>query len=246
MYETETAINCIQQYCDDKTKFVFVHQIYSLLDNRSSVDSDLENLRKGNKFRFLSCEGLANSFANKTALMDTSNFMDEVSKLLKNSIVAENFNAWISKNIVSSISYRDIVPSVFSKKDVAIIVECGLFRYSLKCVTNVEADECVYLISHPALGQLTNSMAHAEKEITSLISRSKFKEISQNKLTTNFKSDYSGERSCKRRKAEHSIFHECTRSLRFPIKYYLLDLLGRGKIHRERNALMTDFLIRCA
>eukprot|EP01035_Chromulina_nebulosa_P030350 gene30350-40330_t len=221
----------MQAVFGENNVFMFLHQIHAVVEDRSKIELEVEVLRKENKIRRLSCCG-AREFSDTEILIDAARYVDDAHKAISSpatkssSTLAQKFSEWLSSTTKCSFICSDLCPSIFS------------FSESKDGKVGT-----IYLLSHPALGNLVNDMINAEKYILSAISRTKYKEIYERQLIqrTEKKSD-----SNKRRKITQELYQTNSPklNLQLPMNYYILDLVGRGKIRRIRNPSDTDFLLR--
>ena len=123
------------------------------------------------------------------------------------------------------------------------IIRAGFFRTSfIDCDYAAESSTfrvgVLYSLSHPAVGNLVNDMINGQKYILNALSRTKYKEIYESQLEKNLEKKNA---ESKRRKLDHE---PVKRTLQQPVLFYVLDLVGRGKLRRIRNVTDTDYLIR--
>ena len=243
----------MQAVFGENNVFMFLHQIHAVVEDRSKIELEVEVLRKENKIRRLSCCG-AREFSDTEILIDAARYVDDAHKAISSpatkssSTLAQKFSEWLSSTTKCSFICSDLCPSIFSFSEVEDILRLGFFRSTVTDSTYSSESKdgkvgTIYLLSHPALGNLVNDMINAEKYILSAISRTKYKEIYERQLIqrTEKKSD-----SNKRRKITQELYQTNSPklNLQLPMNYYILDLVGRGKIRRIRNPSDTDFLLR--
>lgn len=85
--DTEMVIDSIQRTAEKQFGFVFQHQIYATLTNRSIVDEELSSLRHVSKsYKFLQCDFTKSSsgsvFPNATLLIKTDKYSDSIGHFL--------------------------------------------------------------------------------------------------------------------------------------------------------------------
>ena len=243
--------------------FTFLHQIHAIVEDRSKVDLEIEVLRKENKVRRLSCCGASREFSDIEILMDSTRYLNDAQRAItsfaaKNippkldetsTSLAQKFTEWLSSTSKCSFISSDLCPSIFSFAEAEYIIRLGLFRATVTDSTfSSESKDgkvgTIYVLSHPAVGKLVNDMINAEKYILSAISRTKYKEIYERELIQRVEKKSA---PSKRRKLDEELYQTSSSpklNLLLPMTYYILDLVGRGKIRRIRNPSDTDFLIR--
>jgi len=85
--DTEMVIDSIQRAAEKQFGFVFQHQIYATLANRSIVDEELNTLRHAFKsYKFLQCDFTKTSsgsvFPNATLLIKTTSYVNSIGHFL--------------------------------------------------------------------------------------------------------------------------------------------------------------------
>lgn len=152
--DTELVIQSIQKTAPRLHGFVFLHQVYSLLSNRTLVDDDINNLRLNSKsYKVLHCEfkksgGSAHKFTNAMVLIQTEEYIRSLEKTINDDsaegrMLIAAFSSWLRNSTQISVLRKDLLVSVYSKvassvvqiestlthKDVDRLINCGFLHY---------------------------------------------------------------------------------------------------------------------
>jgi hypothetical protein len=98
------------------------------------------------------------------------------------------------------------------------------------------------------LGSVINSVEKVEKSVVRWIERTRYKEISENLLLKNNSISFLSEEektkppTKKRKKDTEYVLKRTETSL--PIRFHLLDLLGRGVLFKVASPANNDFILR--
>lgn len=152
--DTELVIKSIQQTAPRLHGFVFLHQVYSLLSNRTLVDEDICHLRLNTKsYKILHCDfcksgGSAIKFANAMLLISTDEYVRSLEKFISSDnasdrVLIHNFAHWLRNNTQISVMRKDLtvtsyasaadddvqVSASLTTKDVDRLINCGFLHY---------------------------------------------------------------------------------------------------------------------
>ena len=163
----------MQAVLGENKGFTFLHQIHAVVEDRSNVELEIEVLRKENKIRRLSCCGASREFSDADILIDATRYMDDAQRAISSSAIkttnldvtplAQKFTEWLLHTTKCSFICSDLCPSIFSFSEVEDILRLGFFRYTVTDSTYSSESKdgkvgTIYLLSHPALGNLVNDM----------------------------------------------------------------------------------------
>lgn len=135
--DTELVIKSIQQSAPRLHGLVFLHQVYSLLNNRTLVDDDVNNLRLSAKtYKVLQCDfsksgGSANKFANAMLLISTEEYIRSLDKFINSEnsndvALRQNFAHWLRSSTQISVLRKDLTSASYLRVDENVQVSCTL------------------------------------------------------------------------------------------------------------------------
>lgn len=152
--DTELVIKSIQQTAPRLHGFVFLHQVYSLLSNRTLVDEDICHLRLNAKsYKVLHCDfcksgGSATKFVNAMLLISTDEYIRSLEKFISGDyasdrVLIQNFAHWLRSNTQISVMRKDLTVTIFTTaadddvqvssslttKDVDRLINYGFLHY---------------------------------------------------------------------------------------------------------------------
>ncbi|KAL3693983.1 hypothetical protein R1sor_007634 [Riccia sorocarpa] len=192
--------------------FVLRSQIYSSVSNRTTADRELEELKQQQVLRAFKL----NSGKDDFAVMLTDDYLKQIecAKQWIRSKRPEEDTAvfdWFRTHVISaqtgtSIRHSQLVHLLsqagdVKDKQISLLINSGL-------LVRLLADESTYWFAIPSIGSLLKSLTQGRKELTSFLSRRRYKEIIQAVLE-------------KKR----------LRTSQFDMRFHIRDLLGSGHIH---------------
>lgn len=123
--DTEMVIHSIQSTASKQFGFVFQHQVYATLLNRSIVDEEFHTLRHDSKcYKFLQCDFTKSSsgstFSNATLLIKTASYNNSISHFLsvnqsleftvnKDHILCTKFSKWLETTSQMSVFRHELL-----------------------------------------------------------------------------------------------------------------------------------------
>ena len=199
-----TPIIETERYINDLRRFLKIPVQYNSLTETSAYKVDdcyQESLLIVEKFRYLMNNNCQRSiFLKDIAVIDNNDFE------------------------ISLSSFND--SKLFTMKEIGILISIGFLksRNDLNNNNHLNNNEDMFWLSHPSLVTAINHMMISEKQIKSLINKTRYKEISERKLFEKFN------------QLENNLL---------PVEYFLMDLYGRGVLNKVKSPGMNDFIIRC-
>jgi hypothetical protein len=192
---TENAILNILHYIpkvDDIPRGVFLHQIFAIVENKTLVHTEVQQLKENGVIKLLYClnqDGPSNFF-----IMFMSDYLNSIQFMINNlysksnnndidsskkeiykirSKCLENFCTYTitSKNI--SIFREDILKTL-SSDEIGEIIETGFLSHR----RDIMSSEDIYWYSHPSFGYLNEWIRLTREYVKNTIQRKKYKEIS--------------------------------------------------------------------
>jgi hypothetical protein len=255
MSDVEVFINITLQTANTSYyPFVFYHQLYHQLSlNRSFVHSDLIVLRKSKSYKFLYyghlVQGYSNFFGTTSistssepiVLVPTSFYMETLKKFLEEkneSSLTVKMESLILDSDQLSFSHSQLLSLNITEEEIQFLNQNGFLTFRENILANssslfienkkVIKSENYYWLSHPLLGKVIQMIVHIESLILQCIKRKKYKEIPEKELTKLFHQVTS---------ASVNPFEKRKLTSYFSLKYHLLDLLGRNKVHEIASPL---------
>ena len=164
-------------------KQVFVHQIYSLIKNKTQVDRDIESLRKENKIVMFKCD--SKSFdENDVVICYYSDFKQYIEKIFTSSSSSQST---IQKSLLSLFTDKILVEQNFlsiqksvliskyklSDRDFTHLIQFGLFN--IKDASN-------FWFAIPNFGSFRKMVLETRKLVLDCIRKKKYKEIEYEEL----------------------------------------------------------------
>ena len=213
---------------------VFINQIYSILSNRTFVDSCVCELIESMRFKLFSCQEYG---LNDQVIIDTLSYQGDVQHYVsalspEYHAVGERFSHLIANTV--NVSFRREELKSFSQADIDRLVQVGF----LKLRRSTHESPISYWISHPQLGLAARSIVLAREAIASFLRRRKYKEIEENILCHLEESfiNVNPKRVTKKGELDKSHGRQFLASVRvLGIQYHLLDWLGVGIVVKTRT-----------
>jgi hypothetical protein len=118
---SDTALVILSIEAMSRNGFVFLHQVYSLLENRTAVDTEISELRNNFSYKVLNCNFIikGQSTFNSSIIMKTKAFVESVRVHMRrvyqvsvlatdDELLCRKFSIWLSQSSKVSMMRRDL------------------------------------------------------------------------------------------------------------------------------------------
>lgn len=180
--DTKTAIDYLLKFFPKQglslPPVIYVHQIYSLIKNRTKVDLDLDELRQSNEIKLFKFDCRSED----TILCKSDIFIDYIEKLYlaqndgkkDNLIIIRKFvDTFLRKSTELYINKRDLVSYKFSDSNISVLIQHGLLNIK---------DSSSWWFSIPNIGSFRRITLDARQIIDSIIRKKRYNELNVDEL----------------------------------------------------------------
>ena len=200
----------------DLPKQIYKHQLYSLVQNKTSVDREIDSLRKDHKIVLFKCDSKTYS-ENDVVICFYADFKLYVDKLLSTSSTISAPAPVIRKSLISLFIDKILIEesSPLSMSKLVLVSKYGLSDKDITCLIQFGVlsikDAAHFWLAMPNVGPFRRGVLEARKLVVDTLKKKKYKEIEFDELD--------------KRNAKNKL-HQVG------IVYVLHDLLGSETIRR--------------
>ncbi|XP_047169870.1 serine/threonine-protein kinase 19 isoform X3 [Vigna umbellata] len=202
--------------------FILKSQLYSSVKDRTQVDRELESLRRDKVLRLFKL----NTGQDDHAVMFLDDYLNQIDRVVKRmegkKVEEYEVFGWLKTHVPdskleTSIEHQELDTKWFSVLRMVFLMQCSLL--SLGGKTRQLIDPNMYWFSIPNIGSHLKGIVQGRKEIISLLSRRRYKEMMLSSLE-------------KKR----------LRTSPLDVRFHLRDLIGSG--HLRTDQAPTGLIIR--